>query len=593
MTRPSLRRLAPFLFIAVLAAFAIGAQLAPVDTVVVDPGASLSPDADATPETAAPLTEDTPPGAAGTWLSILPAVLAIAGALAFRQVIVALFLGVWLGAWLITDNAALGWATGLFRVIDTYLIQALTDPDKVAIILFTFMIGGVVGIIQKNGGTKGIVGVVTRFARSARRGQLGTALLGTSIFFDDYANTLIVGGTMRPITDPLRISREKLAYLVDSTAAPIAALALVTTWIGYEVGLIQTALQGIDGWNEAAYSVFLNSIPYSFYPILALGFVYAVAISRRDFGPMLAAERRARETGQLFRPGSNAEAAQTEQAALEPDPAKPARLFNALVPILVLVFGVIAGLFVTGEGDSVRDIISTADSYLAIMWASTASAIVAILLSVSQRILTLEGAIDAWYAGARSMLLAVIILVLAWALAEVNGVLATADYLVAQLSDTLAPGLIPTIVFVLAAGTAFATGSSWGTMGILFPLVIPLAWGIAAADGVVTPDEVGHIIYASVASVLAGSVWGDHCSPISDTTILSSLATQCDHIDHVRTQLPYAMLVGVASIVLGTLPVGFGLAWWICLPVAAAALLLALFAFGKHVEPHLAEQENP
>ncbi|MDX1531890.1 MAG: Na+/H+ antiporter NhaC family protein, partial [Rhodothermales bacterium] len=197
---------------------------------------------------------------------------------------------------------------------------------------------------------------------------------------------------------------------------------------------------------------------------------------------------------------------------------------------------------------------------------------------------TLEEALEAWYAGVKAMLLAIIILVLAWALSGVNEALGTADYLVSVLSDTLVPGLVPTLVFLLAAATAFATGSSWGTMGILMPLVVPLAWGVLAADGLHTEAEYHHIIYSAVSAVLAGAVWGDHCSPISDTTILSSLASSCDHIDHVRTQLPYALLVGTVAIGLGTLPAGFGMPWWLCLPAGAAVLLAVLWFFGKPVD---------
>lgn len=570
------------LLLAALAVALLGAQVPPdTATVPLDPGAATT--AEAVPETT------DAPERAPSWLSVLPALVAIAGALAFRQVVVALFLGVWLGAWIASGDPLLGWFTGLFATIETYLLRALTDEGHAAIILFTLMIGGVVGLIQKNGGTQGIVGAVTRFARNARRGQLGTAALGTAIFFDDYANTLIVGGTMRPITDRLRVSREKLAYLVDSTAAPIAAIALVTTWIGYQVGLIGTAVAQIEGWEEAAYSVFLNALPYSFYPILALFFVYAVAVSQRDFGPMLAAERRARETGELYRADSNIAQIQSETDALEPKPGTPPRLVNAALPIAVLVGGVLVGLLVTGEGDSLRDIVSTADSYKAMMWASLAAAVTAIALSVGQRILSLGEALEAWYAGVKSMLLAVIILVLAWALSGVNETLGTATFLVSTLSEALLPALVPTLVFVLAAATAFATGSSWGTMGILMPLVVPLAWGVATADGAADPTATAHVVYAAVSAVLAGAVWGDHCSPISDTTILSSLATQCDHIDHVRTQLPYALLVGAVAILLGTLPAGFGVPWWLCLPVGMAVLVLALRAFGRHVEPRPAE----
>lgn len=545
----------------------------------------------AAPAEAVPVEADEAAPNAG-WLAVLPALLAIAAALLFRQVIVALFLGVWVGAWIATGDLAVGWFTGLFATVQVYVLGALADSDHASIVIFTLMIGGAVGLIQKNGGTSAIVTVATRWARSAGRGQLATAILGTAVFFDDYANTLIVGGTMRPITDRLRVSREKLAYIVDSTAAPVACLALTTTWIGYEVGLIGTAVSQLPDYDEGAYSVFLNSIPYSFYPILALFFVYLVATTRRDFGPMLAAERRARQSGQLYRPGSNAEAAEAESEAMEPPPDAPRRLVNAVLPIAVLVVGVLTGLWVTGQAavaesgldPSLRNVIGEANSYSAMMWASLAAVITAIGLTVGQRILTLEESIDALYAGMRSMLLAVIILVLAWSLAGINDVLGTADVLVSWLSDALAPGVVPAIVFLLAAATAFATGSSWGTMGILMPLVIPLAWGVLAADGLHTSGEYHHIIYSTVSAVLAGAVWGDHCSPISDTTILSSLASSCDHIDHVRTQIPYALSVGSVALLLGTLPTGFNAPWWLMLPICAAVLYALIRFVGKPVD---------
>lgn len=525
----------------------------------------------------------------GTWMSILPALLAIAGALIFRQVVVALVIGVWLGAWLITGDLTTGWFYGFFRVLDTYVLDALSDPDNAAVVLFTLMIGGVVGIVQKNGGTQGIVSLVTTWARNARRGQLATTFLACGIFFDDYANTLVVGGTMRPITDGLRISREKLAYLVDSTAAPMAAIALVTTWIGVQVGYIGVAMSGIEGWDEAAYSVFLNALPYSFYPILALVFVFLIAGSRRDFGPMLKAERRARETGKLYDPDSTIAQLELEVNVLEPKEGTPPRLINAALPIAVLVVGVILGLFITGEGDSIRDIIGTADSYQAMLWASLASAFVAVMLTVGQRILSLEETLEAWYIGMKAMVLAIVILVLAWALAGINTELGTAGYLVELLSGQLPIAMLPVIVFILAAIVAFSTGTSWGTMGILFPLVIPLAWGIAMQASPEDPFAYSHILYASVASVLAGAVWGDHSSPISDTTILSALASQCDVADHVRTQIPYALVVGFVGLVLGLLPVGFGVPWWICLPLSGIALWLVLRFIGEEVPDYVTE----
>ncbi len=558
----------------------------------VEPGVPpAAPDAPVLLET--PPAEDAP---APTWLSIIPALVAIGAALAFRQVVAALFLGIWIGAWITYGSLAGVWF-GLLDTVQVYVLAALADADHAAIIIFTLMIGGVVGIIQKNGGTQGIVGAVVAWANSARRGQLATSFLGIAIFFDDYANTLVVGGTMRPITDRLRISREKLAYIVDSTAAPVASLALVTTWIGYEVGLIGTAIAALPTYDEAAYSVFLQSIPYSFYPILALCFVFAVAGWQRDFGPMLRAERRARQTGQLFRPGSDIEHAEVESSVLVPSETTPARAHNALIPVLVLIVGVFAFLFITGReavlekmaaGEdmslTLQNIVGEANSYKAMMWASLLAVIVAVALSVGQRILTLTETLDAWYAGMKAMLLAIIILVLAWALSNVNDALGTADWLVSTLSGSLVPGVVPTLVFLLAAATAFSTGSSWGTMGILMPLVVPLAYGVLAADGLHTNAEYHHIIYSAVSAVLAGAVWGDHCSPISDTTILSSLASGCDHIDHVRTQLPYALVVGFVAILLGTLPAGFGAPWWLCLPVAAAVLLGGFRYFSEPVE---------
>ena len=540
---------------------------------------------------AAPTAEGEAPAADRGWLSVLPALLAIGVALAFRQVIAALFAGVWLGAW-IALGTPLGFFQAAFDAVDTYVLKTLANEDHAAILIFSLMVGGVVGLVQRNGGTAAIVERVVRFAHTARRGQFATALLGTAIFFDDYANTLIVGGTMRPITDRLRISREKLAYLVDSTAAPVACLALVTTWIGYEVGLIGDAIAKIPGYDESAYGVFLNSVPYSFYPILALFFVYAVTISRRDFGPMLAAERRARQTGALYRPDAAAAAGATEEAELTPPEGVPLRLMNAVVPILTLVVGVLVGLWITGRaatleaGDpvTVQNVVSNANSYNAMMWGSLAAVLVAIAMSLGQRILTLTEAVEAWYAGMRSMMLAVVILLLAWALGDVNNAIGTSDYLVGLLSDALVPGVVPAIVFVLAAATAFATGSSWGAMAILMPLVVPLAYGVLQADGLHTTGEYHHIIYSAVSAVLAGSVWGDHCSPISDTTILSSLASSCDHVDHVRTQLPYALLVGGVALLLGTLPAGFGAEWWMLLPIQAALLMAVLWFVGGSVD---------
>jgi len=530
----------------------------------------------ASPEAAS--AEDAATVAHAGFVSILPPLLAIATALLFRQVIPALFVGVWFGASAVNGLSLTAIWTGLLDAVQIYVVNAMADADRVAIIVFSLMIGGMVGIISRSGGMLGVVDHVVRFATNHRRAQLGTAGLGLGIFFDDYANTLVVGNTMRPVIDRLKVSREKLAYIVDSTAAPVACIAFVTTWIGYEVGLIDAAIASIDGLNEP-YLIFLNSIAYSFYPILSIIFVFMVASSGRDFGPMRAAERRARErddgeveSGPLPAPGVD---------ELGPKPGVEGHALNAAIPIAVLLVSVFAGLFVTGEGDNFRDKIGSADSYKALVWGSLLGALVAGNMKDGSRALDLTEAIEAWLVGIKAMLMAMIILVLAWSLGDITVSLGTANFLMAQLGDTVPASILPTLVFLLAAFTAFATGTSWGTMGILMPLVVPLTWAIITGDG--SADEVSlRILYSAIASVLAGAVWGDHCSPISDTTIMSSMASGCDHIAHVTTQMPYALLVAAVAIFGGTLPAGFGMPWWLGLLIGTTALWIALRSFGRN-----------
>ena len=277
------------------------------------------------------------------WVSILPPLLAILSALIIRNVIPALFLGLWFGAMAVNGFSITGAFTGMFDAFQVYLLTALFDEGRISIILFSFMIGGMVGIISKNGGMQGVVKTIVPLAGSPKKGQAATGLLGLVVFFDDFANTLVVGNTMRPVTDRLRVSREKLAYLVDSTAAPVACVALVTTWIGYEVGLITEAVELIDGYDEAAYSVFLNSIAYSFYPLLAIVFVFIVAFSGRDFGPMYEAEARARTTGQVLSSDARVDESAGASNLLAPADGRPHRAVNAALPVLVLVGGVLHG----------------------------------------------------------------------------------------------------------------------------------------------------------------------------------------------------------------------------------------------------------
>lgn len=531
------------------------------------------------------LAQETAESAPLSWVSVLPPLLAIALAMILRQVIPALFMGVWFGAWAINGFSLTGLFTGLLEAFQKFILDAVSNPDHTAVILFSLMIGGTVGIISRNGGMQGIVNLIVKWADNARRACLATATMGLAIFFDDYANTLVVGNTMRPVTDSMKVSRAKLAYIVDSTAAPVATIALVTTWIGTQVGLIGEAVSHIPDLNTDAYLLFLASIPYSFYPILAVAFVFMVASTGRDFGPMAQSEAKARQHGEQAH-GHLDSSMGDDCEPIQAVEGKPMRAINAILPIVALILGVVGGLYVTGKSGlemddaGIKDIIGAANSYKALMWGSMIGMMTAAVLTLAQRIMDLEEVVNAWYKGLRSMFYAMIILILAWSLGSITEELRTADYLVSVLGDTLPAQLVPCIVFILAAFTAFATGSSWGAMGILIPLIIPLTWAVMKASGFAGAEDM-HILYSSIAGVLAGSVWGDHCSPISDTTILSSMASGCDHIEHVRTQMPYAILVAIVAMGVCLVPVAYGLPWWIGLGAGGALLYLVLRIAGR------------
>lgn len=510
------------------------------------------------------------PGAYGTWISLIPPLVAIGLALITREVILSLFAGIWIGAlFLVSFNPFDGTARSLDLLID-----ALVNADHIAIIVFSLLLGGMVGVMSRGGGTQGVVDVLGKFATTRKRGQLFSWFSAFFIFFDDYANTLIRGNALRPMTDRLKISREKLAYIVDSTAAPLAVSAVITTWIGFEITQIQNSLAGIAAQTtdpelaaqlqagaDNAFTIFLHSIPYLFYPILALAFVLMTVLMRKEFGPMLTAERRAYSGGGVIRPGS-VPATDTNLDSMQPIEGKPKRWINAALPVLSVIIVALYGLYTTGasalaEGESgLTAIIGNADPFAALLWASFTGCAVAIGLVVFQKVLTLNQALESWVGGMQSMLMAVIILILAWGLGGVTQEIGTGTYLASLLEDNLPLALLPGLVFFIAAITAFSTGTSWGTMAILFPVVVPLAVAMGAGVGFAGGEHYS-ILLGSVSSVMAGAVFGDHCSPISDTTVLSSMSSACDLIDHVRTQLPYALVIAGVALVVGEIPAAF------------------------------------
>jgi Na+/H+ antiporter NhaC len=518
------------------------------------------------------------------WLTLLPPLIAILIALITRQVLVALFVGIWIGAVIMYDYNPL---SGFLYSLTEYIAKAPTDPDKMAIMVFTLALGGMVGVISKMGGTQGIVDKLSRYASDSRRGQLVTWLMGVFIFFDDYANTLIVGNTMRPLTDKLKISREKLSYLVDSTAAPVANIAIISTWIGFEIGLINNSFESLS-ISDNAYITFFKTIPYNFYPIFTLVLGFSIALSGRDFGPMLKAERRSRLKGQTLAPGANPiSSLDTKEIMASDDISK--RWYNGLIPIVIVIITTLLGLWFTGKSfvnargintselgfiQYISVVIGESDSYSVLMWAAFIGSFTAIGLALIQKLLSLEQTVFAWVGGVKAMILAAIILTLAWSIGNICTDLKTANYVILISERYLSAHFIPLISFTVAALISFATGTSWGVMAILMPIVIPMAYLMPQADLTISTAQQHGIFLSTIASVLAGATFGDHCSPISDTTIMSSMASGADHIDHVRTQLPYALLAGFLSIIIGYLPVGYGINTYFLLPLGIIIIIL-------------------
>lgn len=538
---------------------------------------------------AAPVAR-TPGGHYGPFV-LAPPVLTIVLAIALRQVIPALLIGVLIAAGMLAwhaqppDSLA---ASGAFFVasvrgaVETYVVGALADESRLKIILFTLLIGAMVGIIARNGGTQAIVHAVAGWASTRRRGQVATWFAGLVVFFDDYANAMIVGPSMRPICDRLRISRAKLAYLVDSTAAPVSSIALIGTWIGTEIGFIQEGLDGLAARPDFligvnGYDAFLTSLAYRFYPILALVMVLLVGWLDRDFGPMLRAER---EQGQAPEPTAAGDA------------VAGGRAWYAGVPVLILVGVTLVLLGTTGwaavqaEGEQLtgfellRAVISNADSYNAILYGAFAAAVAAAIISLATFRLNLAETMDAATDTMARMLSTIMILTLAWALSDAMQALELGEVARGLLqSGGFNVHALPLLIFASACVVSFATGTSWGTMGILCPAAVTIAAGLVAD---LPADTASRLFYASVGAVLAGAVFGDHCSPISDTTVLSSIASDCRLEEHVWTQMPYAVVVAAVSVLMSDILGGFfGLPWWAGLALGVAALVLILLAFGR------------
>jgi Na+/H+ antiporter NhaC len=528
-------------------------------------------------------------------LTLLPPVVAIVLAFITKNVVLSLFLGIFSGTIIIQFYYGANILSALlfgFMDIVQYILDSLADPWNAGIILQVLVIGGLIALITHMGGARAVAESLAKRAKGPISTQLITWVLGLFIFFDDYANALIVGPIMRPVSDKMKISRERLSFVIDATAAPIAGIALISTWIGYEVGLINDAYTSI-GESVNAYGVFLETIPYRFYNILMLFFVVVTSITLREFGPMRKAQERARDKGLLVAEDSEIEG---EEEVAEEE-LKETSIWNALIPIGVLIIASFVGFYLDGRqyilaGEDIqlaqaiqdspfsflafRETFGASDASVVLFQAALIASIVALLMGVSQERFSFSKGIDIWVNGMKTLLITGVILLLAWSLSGVMGELGTADYLVSLLSDTLPPIQLPTMIFVLGAIISFATGTSYGTMGILMPLAIPLAAALQPGNA--------DFIVMSAGAVLTGAIFGDHSSPISDTTILSSMGAGSNVLDHVKTQLPYAIAIALVSIFFGYLPAALGLSIWIILPIGLISVVALVFILGKKVD---------
>lgn len=535
------------------------------------------------------------PTLATHWYSIIPPLLAVVLAFASKRLLLSLVIATLVGGLLTQvpgqSDQPMSYVHGSGQTLN-YWFSAITDSWNLQVLAFVLLILALISVIIVAGGLKAIVVYLLRFAQTVKSTQLTTACLGLAIFIDDYANTMIVGSAMRPVTDDFKISREKLAFLIDATAAPVAGLAIISTWIGFEVGLFGKVSQSLS-LGQDGYAMFFDALMFRFYCILMLIFVFLSIFMQRDFGPMYTAENRARTSGHTHR-NIDTSLQKLQFTLTEPDAHAHAKAISALLPLGSLLFILLAGLWIDGGGlhklnqswlaifslSDWRDVISQAKHNTAIL---VLAALIGLLLAMAcaKWVAKLNNSSikNAALTGVRSSLFPMFLLVLAWSLKSACDDLNTAEFLVGIFSEVLSPLWFPALLFLIAALTSFSTGTSWGTMAILIPTTIPLA---VELDG----GMYGLVTMISLGAVLDGSIFGDHCSPISDTTIMSSIASQCDHLDHVRTQIPYSISVAAVALLCGYLPSAFGLNWFMALSIAIALLFLILLGFGK--KPSLA-----
>lgn len=458
------------------------------------------------------------------WLSILPPLLAIFLAIKTKHVYISLVLGIWLG-WTIIHS----WnpVSGLIDTLGA-LVDVFKDEDNTRVILFSGLVGAIITFTQYSGGMKGFINWVVGkgLVRTRKSAGLLAWFLGFIIFIEANICVLVSGAVTRPIFDKLKISREKLSYILDSTSAPKCILIPLNAWGAFVIGLL--VIQGV----ENPVRVLISSMPFNFYAIFALLIVLIVVVTEKDFGPMKKAEHRVRVENKLLRDGAEP-LISTEVVTMEAKEGIPPRALNMILPVVTMVVMMPVVLLITGKGNLMEG-----SGSASVLWAVIAGLVVGAVAYRAQGIMKVKEITDIFMKGVGGLIPLASLMILAFAIGDICEALGTGPFVALAAKSTLNPGIIPTVIFLVSCFIAFSTGTSWGTFAIMIPIAVPMINIIGLHPGLI------------IAAVLGGGVFGDHCSPISDTTIISSMASAADHIDHVRTQLPYALTAAGFSILL-------------------------------------------
>lgn len=499
-------------------------------------------------------TEEYTPMAFATALSLLPPVIAIVLALITKEVYSSLFIGILAGALLAADFNPI-------RTMDVLVNDGFiaSVSGSAGIFIFLVLLGIMVALINKTGASSAFGEWAKKHIKTRVGAQLATCAFGILIFIDDYFNCLTVGSVMQPVTDANRVSRAKLSYIIDSTAAPVCMIAPISSWAA-------AVASYAEGTGYSGLSLFVRAIPYNFYSLLTLVFVMAIAVMKFDYGPMAIHEKNAQEKGDLFTSG-------TEHAAVDGGSEnKNGKVMDLVIPIIVLIaVSVFALVYVGGilDGQNFIDAFANTDATVGLPWGGILTLLITIVFLICRRVITFKDAMECIPDGFKAMVPAILILTMAGTLKNMTTNLGSSEFVSDFMSN--ASGLhnfLPAVIFLVACFISFSTGTSWGTFGILIPIVTSIF------------PASSELMYIGMSACLAGAVCGDHCSPISDTTIMSSAGARCDHINHVSTQLPYAITVAAVSFV-SFIIASFVQKWFIALPIGIALMIATLFVIKK------------